>query len=74
MNKNILIILAVVLVAVIGIVVWLFQGQTRPVSESGVESAGTADETAAIQGEIESIDLGDLEKEFQSIDADLNSL
>jgi len=55
----------VVAVAVVVLLVWLLN---RPAVEQ------LSDTSTAIQQEVESLDLGDLDKEFQGIDADLEQL
>ena len=55
----------VVAVAVVVLLVWLLN---RPAVEQ------PSDTSTAIQQEVESLDLGDLDKEFQGIDADLEKL
>jgi len=76
MNKNVLIIILIVVVLVILGVVLLRPGTpvTAPTTGEvpGVQLA--PDSTGAINQELESVDLGDLDAEFQSIDSDLNSL
>ena len=65
MNKKTLIILIIAALILIGL--WIWQKPEAPAET-------TADTTAVINKELESLDVGDLEKEFQSIDADLNTL
>ena len=69
MNKKLLIAIIVIILAAAGI--WWWRSQA-PATPSG-EAAGN-DDTATISQELETVDLGDLDKEFQSIDADLNAL
>ena len=82
MSKNISITLAVVIllivVAVVGIVVWRMQsGYIIPPTGEPATASPTVtlnDSTSAINQSLENIDVGDLDKEFQEIDSDLNSL
>lgn len=72
MNKNILIIaVAVVVIALAG---WLwYQKGYAPATEQET-SQEQSDTTSSIQADLEALDLGDLDAEFESIDQDLNSL
>ncbi|MEK7568153.1 MAG: hypothetical protein AAB498_00795 [Patescibacteria group bacterium] len=79
MNKNILIAIIVIVAAVvIGFVVWFIQSSQAPtVPVPLVEDASKSavnDTVSAVNSEIEKIDIGDLDKEFQDIDADFQSL
>ncbi len=79
MSKNILIaIIVIVAAAVIGFVVWFIQSSQAPtVPVPLVEDASKSavnDTVSAVNSEIENIDIGDLDKEFQDINADLQSL
>lgn len=82
MSKNILIaIIVIVAAAVIGFVVWFIQSSQAPTVPSGNSygvkinsSESAADTITAVNAEIENIDIGDLDKEFKNIDADLQSL
>lgn len=74
-SSVIIIIGAIVVLAVLGI--WYWKIQTPPVSEKTNEpqqSVKKEDSTSAIDQELNSIDIGDLNAEFQTIDSDLNSL
>lgn len=83
MTKNVSITITVVAlllaVAVVGIVVWKMQ-QNYATSPTGQPvttpppSEAPSDSTTQINQSISDIDLGDLDQEFQQIDADLNSL
>ena len=79
MNKNILIAIIVIVAAVvIGFVVWFIQSSQAPtvpvpLVEDASKSAAN-DAVSAVNSEIENIDIGDLDKEFQDIDADFQSL
>ena len=79
MNKNIIIIAIIVLVlVVIGIGFWLFSksdiSPSAPIIPVGEESKINGDTTAAINQELPSADLDDLDAGFQEIDADLKNL
>jgi len=69
MNKLIIWIIAVVVI-LIGL--WLLFGFTKPNQVPGPFTAPAPSQQ--ILSDLEAIDLGDLDKEFQSIDEDLNSL
>lgn len=79
MNKNILIAIIVIVAAVvIGFVVWFIQSSQAPtvpvpLVEDASKSAAN-DAVSAVNSEIENIDIGDLDKEFQDVDADFQSL
>lgn len=75
MNK---IIWIIVIIAVIAVGYWLWNSKW---DQPGVESVlpqlpevSEEDSTAAIQQDLEQIDLGDIEGQFQNIDAELNNL
>lgn len=72
--KNSLIIIAVIVLALLGIVYYMTQKpddySVAPVPQNTVPQ----DNTAAINNDVEAIDLGDVDMEFKSIDSDLNSL
>ncbi|OGG43140.1 hypothetical protein A3G50_01820 [Candidatus Jorgensenbacteria bacterium RIFCSPLOWO2_12_FULL_42_11] len=83
-NSIVLIIGAVIVL--IGLGIWYWQAQKEKiiapsvnapeVSEIGQPASPTIkeDSTSVINQELDSIDIGDLNKEFQTIDSDLNSL
>jgi len=75
MKKGFLIIVALVLVVLIGFLVWsdnLRPGPSEaPAAENQLEAEGLP---ANPTEELDSINLEDLEDEFQGIDADLNNL
>lgn len=84
-SKTVLIILAVIIIAIIAVVWWQVEKKEPPVSEIGPTEvptdvspevpAGTLEDTTpVINQELQSINTGDLEKEFQQIDKDLNNL
>ena len=76
-NKVILIVVAVVL---LGLVIYFATRSKAPGDLYGGESQSLppplegSDNSAAINQELQSVDLGDLESEFQSIDSELNNL
>ncbi|MDP2637197.1 MAG: hypothetical protein Q8P03_01130 [bacterium] len=70
MNKNILIGI-VIIAAVVLVGVWMFSQQG---TETQQESEAPADTTGSIQADLDALDLGDLDAEFESIDQDLNDL
>lgn len=76
MNKNVLIIILVVVVLVILGVIFFRPGTpvTAPTTGETPGATLSPDSTGAINQELESVDLGNLDAEFQSIDSDLNSL
>ena len=66
MKKTIWIILVILILAVIAVII----GSSKPVTEVVPEE----DTTMAIEQQLESLDLGDLESEFQEIDTALEQL
>lgn len=79
-KKTWLIVAVAVLILVLGAGYWWWQGRESAdvVSEDvpGVEnlSAPTNDTTAAIQSDLDVLDVGGLDQDFQQIDSDLNQL
>lgn len=85
-SKTVLIVVAVVIVAIIAIAWWQMGSEKEPpIDETGPTEvptdvpsevpAGTLEDTTpVINQELQSINTGDLEKEFQQIDKDLNNL
>ena len=74
--KKALIILVAIVLGLLGVVYFSSKPEsptTAPVKTSNNQAA-EADSTAAINSELESVDLGDLDAEFKTIDSDLNSL
>lgn len=73
MKKNLIIIIAVIILLVVAVWYWQSQG---PTSQNAPVSEGSAsdDTTTAIDQDLRDIDLGNLDQDFQSIDADLNNL
>ena len=66
MNKKTLLI--IIIIAAIALLGFLLSGSPA------VKPAPAEDSTAAITKDLEGVDLGDLDKEFQDVNADLNSL
>lgn len=77
-NSKILIIGAAIIL--IGLGIWYSQTQKGKIVAPSVnapeagQSITKEDSTSALNQELDSIDIGDLDKEFQTIDSDLNSL
>ena len=69
MNKKLLI--AIIVIVLAAAALWWWQSQV-PAAPSAEETG--SDDTATISQELDAVDLGDLDKEFQTIDADLNAL
>lgn len=65
MKKTLLIVIVLALVLV---AVWMF---TREQAQAPAERPDTS---SAIQQDVANIDVGDLDKEFQAIDAEINQL
>jgi len=73
-NKVWTILAVVIVLAVLGF--WFWKGSkpaTAPVEEVG-SLVSPEDTVATIDQELQATDLGDLDKEFQGVEADLNSL
>ena len=72
MNKKttILIIIAVIII----VLVLLLTQREAPEQVFTPETLGERDDTAAINQDLESIDISDIDSELQSIDADIESL
>jgi hypothetical protein len=71
--------LALVILVIIIIVVWMVfknsdDGTSPQFSEELEEILPGEDTTVVIESDLEDIDLGDLDAEFESIEADLNQL
>jgi|GEM_PF-1864178 len=80
-NKNLYIIIGVVILLIIVLGVWMWQSGTPTANAPAtteIPFAGapiqTSDTTGAINQDLKSIDLGNLDSDFQSIDRDLKSL
>jgi len=66
MNKKTL--LTIIIILAIALLVFLLSGSPA------VTPAPAEDSTAVITQDLEGLDLGDLETEFQDVNADLNTL
>ena len=79
MNKKILL-LIVVLIVIVGVAIWLWKAgpSYAPTLPSGNGTPITPvipdDTTSAVVEELDTLDLGDLDTEFQTIDQDLQGL
>jgi FtsZ-interacting cell division protein ZipA len=76
MKKTLIIILAIIIVAILVWYWWSSSSSAPQQQETSptVQNPAPNDTTSAINKELEGIDLGDLDREFQNIDSDLNSL
>jgi len=76
MNTKILIALVVIVLALLGVIYFSAEkaGYQSVNDVGGNDQTPAEDSTAAINSEIENIDLGDVDAEFKQIDQDLNSL
>ena len=72
MKKTLLII--IIVLALTAISVWWWTSRSAPSLPSLEPEAPGSDTTSAIESELQNIDLGDLDAEFQNLDADINSL
>ena len=74
MNKNILIVIVIVIVLVLA-GVWFWSKQSSAPSQTQQPSSQEpSDTTGSINADLEALDFPDVDKEFQGIDADLNTL
>ena len=76
MNKTIWTIVIIVIIAA-GYWLWNSKWGSQPGPESAlpeVPEVSQEDTTTAIQQDLEQIDLGDIEEQFQGIDSELNNL
>jgi lipopolysaccharide export system protein LptC len=75
-NKNIIVIIFSVIV--LALLIWLLavnkQSTFQPLVENNDLTAPANDSAATIDQDLQGINIGDLEQEFQGIDQDLNSL
>ena len=75
-KKNIIIIIFALVVVIL--IIWLFaareQSTFQPSAENQDLTAPANDSAPNISQDLEGIDVGDLNQEFQAIDSDLNSL
>ncbi len=79
--KKILIVIVIVILVAIGAWWWMSQGgipayapTTGQEAPEASAVALDADNTARISQELDSVDMGSLDNEFQGVDKDLNSL
>ena len=82
-QKNLIVLIIGVVVVLVGLGIWYWQSQEKeivapsvniPALPETISPIMKEDSTSAINQELNSVDVGDLDKEFQTIDADLNSL
>ncbi len=78
MKKNIIIIAIVIIIIGAGLAYWYLNYYKISQVESPAVQSGAVlkegDTTTSINNAIDSIDLGDLDKEFQAIDSEIQSL
>jgi len=74
MNKKTFIVIVVIIVAIIIIAWWYTQTPTTQAPTEGPAGGVPTDTTSEISKELESVDVGDVDKEFQEIDGELNTL
>lgn len=72
MKKTLTIVIILVVLAVL--IVWLAARSPEPTIPADTAEILGEDTTSAINEQLESLDLGDLDAEFQQIDAELNEL
>lgn len=78
-KKYFVVLIIGVVVILVGLGIWYWQSQEEEIvaPSAAIPTAPATvkeDSTSAINQELNSIDVGDLDKEFQAIDSDLNSL
>lgn len=78
-KKYFIVLIIGVVVILVGLGIWYWQSQEEEIvtPSAAIPTAPATikeDSTSAINQELNSIDVGDLDKEFQAIDSDLNSL
>lgn len=69
--------IVIILLVIAGYWLWNSRWQQPAVPESALPAApevSQEDTTTAIQEDLEQIDLGDIDEQFQQIDAELNNL
>jgi len=69
MNKTFLIILAIIILLLAGIWLWTYKA-----SAPSSQQITPTDATSVINKDLQNIDTGDLDQEFQDIDKNLQSL
>lgn len=73
MKKTLTIIIVLAVLAVL--IIWLVTRTSAPtIGPEGATDVLGGDTTSAINEDLNSLDLGDLDAEFEQIDADLNQL
>ena len=82
-QKNLIVLIIGVAVVLVGLGVWYWQAQKEEIIAPSADIStvpevapltAKEDSTSAINQELNSVDIGNLDKEFQAIDTDLNSL
>ncbi|OGE76001.1 MAG: hypothetical protein A3C85_00505 [Candidatus Doudnabacteria bacterium RIFCSPHIGHO2_02_FULL_48_21] len=79
-NHKLLTILVLTVVLLVGVIYYAnnrpdVQYETKtPNTQTGQTATQADDDTDVINSEIENVDLGDIDREFQAIDSDINSL
>lgn len=74
-NANLLIVLVIVVIALVGIVIFTNKPAPEYAGEPQTNLQVSASDTdEAINQDLESIDLSDIDEEFKAIDQDLQSL
>jgi len=79
-NLSITIVVLVIVVALVGIAVWNMQSSyvtpptSQPIITAPISETVSTDSSEVINQSLKSVDVGDLDKEFGEIDADLKSL
>ncbi len=71
--KKLIWIIVIIVIVIVGFLIW-GRRANRVSAPTGAEVVPGNDTTAAINQNLNSLDVGDLNQEFQSIDADLNQL
>lgn len=67
------IIITVIVIVIVILLIWWWQSQNKILAPADL-GMPEGDTTNAISQQLESIDISDLEAEFQAIDVDLNNL
>ena len=85
-KTNLIVLIIGVVIVLVGLVIWYGQARKGKITAPSVNAPEVPeisqptsptikeDSTPVINQELDSIDIGDLNKEFQTIDSDLNSL
>lgn len=71
--KKLIWIIVIIVIVIVGFLIWGSKS-SRVSAPTGAEVVPGNDTTAAINQDLSGLDVGDLNEEFQSIDADLNQL